>query len=194
MTSPTHTSGSPDTCQASLTTDDGFDALLADLQSILSQAAPLRRLQLLSALNAQVIEAFAVAGPAARDRGATWQQIGDAAGITRQSAQQKWAKRGEDEPHTPQVPVAEHHQQRRKPAVTKRRRLVKVSVPRTPISATFEVTDVSEPIPRDTTRLSVRSLWTSMRQRRSEGAPLSSCWTAGGQGSSGRTAGGAVEP
>jgi hypothetical protein len=82
-------SGVPDGCQANLT-PAAIELVVAGLRGAVSAADPLARVEALRRARALLDSAYDSAVLAAREAGATWQSIGSAAGITRQTAQGRW--------------------------------------------------------------------------------------------------------
>jgi len=65
-------------------------SLSADTPSTTPAATPIERLTALSVAAADLSERTARWVRVARDAGATWQEVGDALGVTRQAAQQRF--------------------------------------------------------------------------------------------------------
>jgi hypothetical protein len=81
-------------CQSRLTSMEESDKAVSDLTAQLASDDPGVGLRAVGALHrlAEQVEASSVR--LARDRGWSWEQIGDALGISRQSAHAKYGRRG----------------------------------------------------------------------------------------------------
>jgi ATP-dependent Clp protease ATP-binding subunit ClpX len=79
------------------------DSLLAGFLRNLGDADPLEALAVLQLLSESMTDAMLPHVEAARDRGETWAEIGDALGISRQAAWMRFARTAADAPTLPGV-------------------------------------------------------------------------------------------
>jgi hypothetical protein len=104
-------SGEPDGCQEHLTATETLASAIDALHEVISVAGPLERIELWRSLRERIDEGLDEAVAGARLRGDSWENIGRAAGMTRQAAHGRWAKvlepvdTGEPDGQEPKAPA-----------------------------------------------------------------------------------------
>ena len=140
-------SGVPDGCQEHLTAAETLASAIDALHEAISAAGPLERIELWRSLRERIDEGLDEAVAGARLRGDSWENIGRAAGMTRQAAHGRWAKAldpadtgqpGDQEQKAPTAPVAK--EARRVRPGDPKREVVDVRMSGLPFGVSFDVT------------------------------------------------------
>ena len=140
-------SGEPDRCQEHLTATETLASAIDAMHEVISVAGPLERIELWRSLRERIDTGIDDAVAGARLRGDSWENIGRAAGMTRQAAHGRWAQvldpvdtgqPGDQEPKAPGLPEAKEGR-RVRPGDPKRE-VVDVRISGLPFGVSFDVT------------------------------------------------------
>jgi hypothetical protein len=143
-------SGEADDCQEHLTATETVASAIEALHEVILPAGPLERIELWRSLRERIDKGLDEAVAGARLRGDSWENIGRAAGMTRQAAHGRWAK--VLDPVDPGQPDCQEPKAPGLPAATKRRQgskarrgepireVVGVRVAGMPFGVSFDVT------------------------------------------------------